>query len=321
MPALTPPSVALVIYQHFSPFHLSVPCLIFGERMLPGHTLFELTLCAGEAGQLNSAEGLVFQPQAGLEALQTADIVIVPGWRSPEEKPEPALLAALRQAHARGAQIVGLCLGTYVLAYAGLLDGQRASTHWEYEGDFLQRFPAVHLDTNALYVESGQVLTSAGTAAGLDCCLHLVRLTHGSTIANKVARRLVIPPHRDGGQAQYIEHPVPDSTRDLRINQLLDHLRRNLQQQMTLDQLAQQVKMSRRSFTRHFKQATGLSVGDWLLAERLRQSQLLLESGEHSIERIAVTVGFASAAILRQHFKQAFGVSPRTWRQTFRGQD
>lgn len=320
MPATTPPNVALVVYHHFSPFHLSVPCIVFSDRVLPGHKLFNLTLCAGENGLLTSAEGLSFAPEAGLEVLDTADIVIVPGWRAPAEKPPQPLLDALNQAYQRGATIVGLCLGTYVLAYAGLLNQQRASTHWEYEQDFLQRFPAVKLDTNALYVEDGRLITSAGTAAGLDCCLNLVRLSHGSTIANKLARRLVIPPHRDGGQAQYIEQPVPGSTQDSRINQLLDDLRKNLQHDFTLDQLAQQVMMSRRTFTRHFQHATGLSVGAWLLAERLRRSQELLESSRASIDQIAELVGFPSAGILRQHFKKAFGVSPRDWRRTFQGQ-
>lgn len=319
MHAMKTPNVALLVYDHFSPFHVSVPCIVFGDHVLPGHKLFNLTLCAGEPGPLHSAEGLSFGPAMGLEALETADIVIVPGWREPAERPHQPLLDALCSAYRRGATVVGLCLGTYVLAYAGLLNGKRASTHWEYEQDFLQRFPAVVLDTNALYVEDGRLITSAGTAAGLDCCLNLVRLSHGSTIANKLARRLVIPPHREGGQAQYIEQPLPATTQDSRINQLLDHLRENLQQDFSLDELAQRVLMSRRSFTRHFQNATGLSVGAWLLAERLKRSQELLESTVTSIDRIAGLVGFQSASILRQHFKKRFGVSPRDWRRTFQG--
>lgn len=226
---------------------------------------------------------------------------------------------AVIAAHGRGAQVVGLCLGTYVLAYAGLLDGRRASTHWEYEQDFIRRFPAVRLDTNALYVDDGELVTSAGTAAGLDCCLHLVRQRHGSEIANKLARRLVIPPHREGGQAQFIEQPVPASTRDARINQLFDQLRIHLAEPHTLDSLAEHCLMSRRTFTRRFQLATGLSLGDWLLAERLRRSQELLESSSHTVERIAELVGLKSATTLRQHFRARFGVSPREWRRAFRG--
>lgn len=230
-----------------------------------------------------------------------------------------ALLDALIAARARGARLVGLCLGTYVLAYAGLLEGRRASTHWEYEQDFMSRFPAVQLDTNALYVDDEGLVTSAGTAAGLDCCLYLVRQYYGSAIANKVARRLVIPPYREGGQAQFIEQPVPASTRDTRMNQLLDHLRAHLAEPHTLDTLAANTLMSRRTFTRRFHQATGLSVGEWLLAERLRRSQELLEVSGHSIERIAELIGFKSATSLRNHFRARFAVSPSEWRRAFGG--
>ncbi|MBV8048427.1 MAG: helix-turn-helix domain-containing protein [Paludibacterium sp.] len=313
------PRVVVVVYDRFSPFHISVPCIVFGNYLPPDRHLFQLTMCAGESGPLTSTEGLSFTAEAGLEALRDADIVIVPGWRSPPDPPSEALLAALRQAYQRGATVVGLCLGTYVLAYAGLLDGKRAGTHWECERDFTQRFPAVQLDCNALYVEDGRLVTSAGTAAGLDCCLHLVRQHHGSQIANKLARRLVIPPYREGGQAQYIEQPLPATTQDSRINRLLDHLRQHLRQDFSLDALAQHTHMSRRTFTRHFHKATGMSVGDWLLAERLKRSQELLEATDTPIDHIADRVGFASAAILRQQFKKAFGVAPRDWRRTFLG--
>jgi transcriptional regulator GlxA family with amidase domain len=314
------PGIALVVYDRFSPFHISVPCIVFGHQVRPGQRLFDLTLCAGEPGPLRSSEGLSFDAAVGLEALDSADIVIVPGWRVPADRPPQALLDALCRAYRRGATVVGLCLGSYVLAHAGLLDGKRAATHWEFEQDFQQHFPAVALDTNALYVEDERTITSAGTAAGLDCCLNLVRRLYGSAIANSLARRLVIPPHREGGQAQYIEQPVPAATQDVRINRLLDELRQDLQQELSLDALAQRVMMSRRSFTRHFQNATGMSVGAWRLAERLKRSQELLESSATSIDRIAGLVGFPSAGVLRQHFKKRFGVSPRDWRRTFRGQ-
>ena len=231
--------VAVITFDHFSPFHCAVPCLIFGDTMMPGASLFELRLCAGDATrQPGSAQGFRIDASHGLEGLVGADIVIIPFWRDPAERPAQPLLDALVAARHRGAQIVGLCLGTYVLAYAGLLEGRRASTHWEFEQDFMGRFPAVRLDTNALYVDDEGLITSAGTAAGLDCCLYLVREHHGSRIANKLARRLVVPPHREGGQAQFIEQPVPTSTRDVRMNQLLDHLRAHLAEPHTLDSLA-----------------------------------------------------------------------------------
>lgn len=314
------PIVAVLTFDRFSPFHCAVPCLIFGDGMMPGRPLFDLRLCAGDAiDQPLSSQGFRIDAGFGLEGLQEADIIIIPFWRDPAERPAQPLLDALLAAHGRGAQVVGLCLGTYVLAYAGLLDGRRASTHWEYEQDFVRRFPAVRLDTNALYVDDGELVTSAGTAAGLDCCLHLVRQRHGSVIANKLARRLVIPPHREGGQAQFIEQPVPASTRDARMNQLLDHLRANLADTHTLDSLAAHCLMSRRTFTRRFQQAIGLSVGDWLLAARLRRSQELLEASHHSMDRIAELVGLKSATTLRQHFRTRFGVAPSEWRRAFRG--
>ena len=312
--------VAVITFDHFSPFHCAVPCLIFGDTMMPGASLFELRLCAGDATrQPGSAQGFRIDASHGLEGLVGADIVIIPFWRDPAERPAQPLLDALVAARHRGAQIVGLCLGTYVLAYAGLLEGRRASTHWEFEQDFMSRFPAVQLDTNALYVDDEGLVTSAGTAAGLDCCLYLVRQYYGSAIANKVARRLVIPPYREGGQAQFIEQPVPASTRDTRMNQLLDHLRAHLAEPHTLDTLAANTLMSRRTFTRRFHQATGLSVGEWLLAERLRRSQELLEVSGHSIERIAELIGFKSATSLRNHFRARFAVSPSEWRRAFGG--
>lgn len=215
--------------------------------------------------------------------------------------------------------MVGLCLGTYVLAYAGLLKNHKAATHWEFEQDFISRFPDVKLDCNALYVDDDRLITSAGTAAGLDCCLYLVRQHYGSVIANKLARRMVIPPYREGGQAQFIERPVPVSTQDARINMLLDYLRNNLNKVHGLDELSHYIMMSRRTFTRQFYKATGMSVGEWLLVERLQRSQELLESTSLPIDAVAEQVGFQSATSLRQHFKHRFDVTPSEWRKTFQG--
>ncbi|WP_120512376.1 GlxA family transcriptional regulator [Photobacterium salinisoli] len=310
------PTVAVIAFNQFSTFHFSVPCIIFDD-ILPDMKLFNLTICAGEPGQIRSSHGLIIDAPSGLDGLNNADIIIVPYWRKSSEQPNSALLDALRKAHARGAQIVGLCLGTYVLAYAGLLHHRRASTHWEFEQDFSQRFPDTILDTNALYVDDGSVVTSAGTAAGLDCCLYLLRQRYGSAIANKVARRMVIPPHRDGGQAQFIERPVPATTQDERINRLLAYLRGTLDQHHELDSLAERVMMTRRTFTRHFQKATGASVGEWLLSERLQRSQELLESTTLPIESVAAQVGFTSATSFRDHFKKKCNVTPSEWRKSF----
>ena len=311
-------NVAVVATPGFSPFHFSVPCIIFGETMTdPG--CFALQLCADQPGRVESDLGMVIEVDQGLEALDHADIVIVPFWADPAQPPSGALIAALNAAGQRGAEVVGLCLGTYVLAWAGLLTQRRAATHWEYERDFSTRFPEVQLDTNALYIDDDRLITSAGTAAGIDCCLYLVRKHCGSALANRVARRMVMPPYRDGGQAQFIERPVPETTRDAQINTLLDFLRRNLHQTHDLDSLARTVNMSRRTFTRHFQKATGMSVGDWLNAERLQRSQELLESTDNSVEAVAELAGFHSPVSFRQSFKTRFGVSPGEWRRTFRG--
>ncbi|KDM89790.1 helix-turn-helix domain-containing protein [Photobacterium galatheae] len=313
---MTLPTVAVIAFDQFSAFHFSVPCIIFDD-ILPDMKLFNLRICAGESGPLRSSHGLTVEPPYGLEGLSDADIIVVPFWRKTKALPDEALLNALREAHQRGAQIVGLCLGTYVLAYAGLLNNRRASTHWEFEQDFKNRFPDITLDTHSLYVEDGNIMTSAGTAAGLDCCLYLLRQRYGSAIANKVARRMVIPPHRDGGQAQFIERPVPATTQDARMNSLLEFLRNHLHLQHDLDSLADRVMMTRRTFTRQFHKATGVSAGEWLLSERLQRSQELLETTTLPVESVASQAGFTSATSLRDHFKRKFNVTPSEWRRSF----
>jgi len=312
------PRVALLVCDRFSPFHLSVPGLVFGNS-LPGESLFDLRLCAAEPGPLTSSLGLQLVAGEDLSGLATADLVVVPYWRAPEERPPEALLQALQQAHGRGARLVGLCLGTYVLAYAGLLDGRPAATHWEFAADFAARFPAVGLDAEALYRDDGDLVTSAGTAASLDCCLHLVRQYHGPALANRLARRLVVAPHREGGQAQFIERPLPQGGADARINGLLARLEQQLAAPGSLDELAASVAMSRRTFTRKFLQATGLSVGEWLTQRRLQQAQGLLLAG-HSVARIAEQLGFGSEAALRTQFKRQYRLTPSQWRRNFQGQ-
>ncbi|MDH0893846.1 MULTISPECIES: helix-turn-helix domain-containing protein [unclassified Pseudomonas] len=311
--------IAVVAFDRITPFHLSVPCLVFGE-LGPGPEFYELRVCAERAGSLSTTAGFGLRVEHGLETLAWADTVIVPSWHDdPQERPPQALLNALVAAHARGARLVGLCLGAYVLAEAGLLDGRRATTHWAWARDFAKRFPKVTVDADVLYLDDAGLLTSAGTAAGIDCCLHLLRQQHGAEVANRVARRLVVPPHRQGGQAQFIEQPLPATSRDDRLAGLLDWVRAHLDLPHSLDSLAERALMSRRTFTRRFRQLTGATVGDWLLAERLALCQRLLEGTEQSVEAIATLAGFGSPVSLRHHFGRAFGVSPSAWRQTFRG--
>jgi transcriptional regulator GlxA family with amidase domain len=315
---MSAPSVVVVAFDRISPFHLSVPCIVFGERH-PGVPRFRFQVCGAEPGPLRTTAGFTIEPAQGLAALRYADTVIVPSWRDPSEMPPAPLLKALRAAHRRGARVVGLCLGAYVLAAAGLLDGRRATTHWAFVADFARRYPRVRVDGDVLYLEGDGIITSAGTAAGLDCCLHLLRQDHGAEVANRVARRLVVPPHRQGGQAQFVEQPLPATARDSRLASLLDEVRARLDLPHTLDSLAQRVLMSRRTFTRHFRQITGSTVGEWLAAERLALTQRLLETTDQPVERIAALVGFGSPESLRHHFRAAFGVSPSAWRKTFSG--
>lgn len=314
------PKVGLILHPQFSPFHFSVPFMVFSIT-LPDGPLFDLVIVTPDGKPLESERAMTVNPDGGLALLDTVDIAIVPGWHDLNEAPSPELTEALIGCHQRGAHVVGLCYGTYALAYAGLLDSKQASTHWLAEQDFLERFPQVNLDTNALYVEDDKLVTSAGTAAGLDCCLFLVREYYGAKTANTIARLMVVAPHREGGQAQFIEQPVAISTQDAHINRLLDYLRENVANNHSIDELATRAAMSRRTFTRHFQKATGMTVVEWLVNERLRQGRELLEITSLSVEAITERIGFKTATSFRQHFKRRHHVSPRDWRKTFGGND
>lgn len=317
--AATVHRIAVLAFDGISPFHLSVPCLVFGEdRRELGVAGFDLRVCALETGPLRTSAGFTIDARHGLRAMRQADIVIVPTWRDAVERAPAALLRALRSAHQRGATIVGLCLGAFVVAEAGLLQGRSATTHWHGAQAFADRFPGVHLDPGVLYVDEGDVITSAGTAASLDCCLHLLRRLCGAEAANRVARRLVVAPHRQGGQAQFIEQPLAISQRDSRLAGILAWLSAHLERPHSIDALAQRVAMSRRTFTRQFHQATGTTVVQWLLHQRLTLASRLLETSERPVEAIAGDAGFGSAASMRQHFAAAFGVSPAAYRRQFR---
>jgi len=312
-------TVAVIAFDGISPFHLAVPCLVFGaDGIGAGVPKFKLLVCAAERGALRTSAGFTMRAPYGLERIAQAATVIVPSWRDAGERPPQALLDALCAAHRRGARIVGLCLGAFVLAEAGLLDGRPATTHWHWAERFAARYPQVRLNRDVLYVDDGEVLTSAGTAAGIDCCLHLLRRDQGAEAANAVARRMVVPPHRQGSQAQYIEQPVPDSAQGDRLSEVLQWAGGKLDQPHSLDDLAQRALMSRRTFTRRFRRLTGTTVGQWLLAQRLILAQRLLETTDQPIERIAAASGFGSAVSLRQHFGEAFKVSPSSHRREFR---
>ena len=314
--------VAVIAYDGMTPFHLSVPCLVFSGR--PGadaRARFELTVCgAGPEAPLATSAGFGIVPPHGLEALAGADIVVMPSWHDDCRPAPPLLLDALRAAHRRGACIVALCLGAFPVAEAGLLDGRGATTHWAAAAELARRHPRVRVDPEVLYVDEGDVLTSAGVAAGLDCCLHLLRRLCGADAANHVARMLVVAPHRQGGQAQFIERPLPVSPSDGRLAAVLDWVTRHLAQEHAIDDLAQRAAMSRRNFTRHFRQATGTSFKQWLLAQRLAHARWMLETGDAAIEVVARRAGFGSALSLRQHFRAALQTSPAAYRKAFREQ-
>jgi transcriptional regulator GlxA family with amidase domain len=319
MQAMTRIRVAVVAFDRIRPFHLSVPCAVFGQADGDEASPFELRVCSVQPGQLRTQAGFDVVVQHGLGTLGWADVVVVPSWRDPREIPPTRLLGALRRARARGAMVVGLCVGAFVLAEAGLLDGHRAVTHWRWAASFAERYPQVQVDANVLYVDEGDVLTSAGTAAGIDCCLHVVRRLQGTEAATRIARNLVVPPHRQGSQAQYIEQPVLATARDTPLTKTLGWAASHLDVAHSLDSLAARAAMSRRSFTRHFRQYTGTTVGHWLLAQRLALAQRLLECTAQPIERIAERAGFGTALSMRQHFGAALHTTPSRYRREFRG--
>ncbi|WP_239120324.1 helix-turn-helix domain-containing protein [Catellatospora chokoriensis] len=277
---------------------------------------FAFDVCAERPGPVRTDLGLTVQVDAGLDRLAAADLVIaLPGSRFRE--PPPAVADAFRAAAARGATVASHCVGAYVLAEAGLLDGRRATTHWRFAAEFAEHYPTVRLATDVLYVDEGPVVTGAGAAAGVDMCLHLIRREFGSAAANDVARELVVPPHRDGGQAQFVTAPVPDGFEDQRLGAVLAWARANTHRRLTVDELAARALTSRRTFLRRFADATGTTPHAWLLAQRLNRAEELLEASDLPVEEVARQVGFGSAAALREQFVRRRGVPPRTYRNTF----
>lgn len=311
--------VAVIAFDGMTPFHLSVPCLVFGANSEEaGAQAYEVRVCAIEEAPLRTSAGFAIATEFGLAALDDADIAIMPSWHADCRGAPAALLDALRRAHKRGVRMVGLCLGAFPLAEAGLLHGKSATTHWEAAAELAGRYPKVNVNPEVLYVDEGDVLTSAGVAAGLDCCLHLLRQLSGAEAANRIARRLLIAPHRQGGQAQFIERPIPVSGADNRFAQLLEWVSQHLDRAHSIDSLAERAVMSRRNFTRHFRQTTGTSFKQWLLNQRLAHAQHMLESSDASIEVVAQEAGFGSALSLRQHFQANLRTSPSAYRKLYR---
>lgn len=283
-----------------------------GER----ETRVKLATTRGSAIDLVGAVALL-DGLSGPEAIREADTLIVPAY---DREIDPADVEAVQQCYARGARILSICTGSFLLAASGILDGRRAATHWLHAEKFRRQFPAVRLEADILYADEGRIVTAAGSAAGLDMLLHVIRSDHGSDISNAIARRLNIAPHRDGGQAQFVPRPVPDITDD-RINRLVAWMRDNCREQLTIDELASRVAMSSRNFYRHFRSVTGHTPYDWLLRERIGVAMSLLERGKLTLDRIAEGSGFSSAEALRSHFMRVVGVSPAAYRRMFAGRE
>ncbi|NEK58236.1 helix-turn-helix domain-containing protein [Geodermatophilus sabuli] len=299
-------------------FGLGVAAEVFGyDRRDMGLPAFDFGLVTEQPGVVRTDTGISITVEHGLERLATSDIVAITAWELFSRVPTPQLLDAFRAAHANGALIVSQCTGAFVLAAAGLLDGQRATTHWKYAGELAARYPAVHVDPMVLYVDNGQIITGAGTAAGVDTLLHVVRREWGAAAANALAREMVVPPHRDGGQAQFIDAPVPACEDDL-LGAVLEWASAHLAEDISVDALARRALMSPRSFARRFKATTGTTPHAWLLGQRLSAAEALLENSDAPVEEIARLVGFGTAAGLREQFARRRGVSPRAYRQTFR---
>src|SRR6266478_2917184 len=277
---------------------------------------YDFAVCAAERGPIRATGGICVQVSHSLRLLERADTIIIPGWRDADEEPPEELLRKLRQAYERGARLCSICSGVFVLAAAGVLDGRRATTHWKYLERLAARYPGIRVEPNALYVDEGQVLTSAGSAAGLDMLLHVVRKDFGAKIANQVAQRLVIPPHREGGQAQFVPRPVPSDERG-RLAKLLDWIRAHLAAEHTIESLAAHAAMSTRTLQREFKAATGLAPYAWLVRERIERAKELLETGRLPALRIAERVGMGSAESLRHHFRAQVGTTPAQYRARF----
>ncbi|WP_067463463.1 GlxA family transcriptional regulator [Actinomadura macra] len=311
--------IAVLALENVVAFDLAVPGQVFGssttERDVP---LYETRVCTGPDGAVTSAAlgRMRLESPFGLDALATADTIVVPGHDGLAD-PSAEVLDALRDAGARGARIASICVGAFVLAAAGLLDGRRATTHWMFARRLARRYPRVKVDPSVLYVDEGQVLTSAGIAAGIDLCLHLVRRDHGAATAARTARRIIMPPQRDGGQAQFIRHEDPPDG-DTALQPTLAWLEANLHHPLTLDDLARHARVSVRTLTRRFAEQAGTTPQRWVSRARLRRAQQLLESTDLPVERVAAESGFGSPVTLRAHFARHVGASPQSYRAAFR---
>lgn len=310
-------TVAAVLVDRSAPFEFGVVCEVFGiDRTEDGVPPIEFRVCGERAGApIQASVGLQLVPEFGLDGLAGADLVAIPATTIRDDYP-PAVLDAIRTAHANGATILTVCSGAFLLGATGLLNGRPCTTHWKHIDEFKQRFPETTLDPDVLFVDDGDIITSAGTAAGIDACLHLVRRELGSAAATAIARRMVVPPQRDGGQRQFVELPIPESTADS-LEPVLSWMMEHLADEHTVPALAHRAQMSERTFARRFAAETGTTPVKWLTTQRVLHARTLLETTPLSIEEIARECGFRTGALLRHHFHRVVGVSPHDYRRTF----
>jgi transcriptional regulator GlxA family with amidase domain len=309
--------IAVLALDAVVPLDLAIPAQVFGNYPeLP----YRVIVCAAAPGPVPTSAGFAVVAEAGLEALARADTVLVPGFEPHLRTPAPDVLGALRAAHARGARLVSICTGAFALAAAGVLDGLRVTTHWRDAQDLAARHPRLDVEPDVLFVDAGQVLTSAGVASGLDLCLHILRRDHGAEVASRIARRLVVPPHRDGGQAQYVEQPLPDRAGGSLAATRAWALER-LDEPLTVRALAAHAHVSERTFARRFAAETGQPVLRWLHTQRIDAARAALESTDASIDLIAQRTGFGTAANLRKHFRRHLATTPTAYRRAFYGPD
>jgi AraC family transcriptional activator FtrA len=312
-----PHVVATIAYDQLCTFEFGCVVELFAlARPELGVPWYRFVVCGVERGTLRAAGGITVSAPHSLAMLDRADTIVLPGWRDADEPPPEELLRRIRKAYDRGARLCSICSGVFILAAAGVLDGRSATTHWRYTERLAQRYPSIRVEQNALYVDEGQILTSAGSAAGLDMMLHLVRRDYGPKIANRVAQRLVIPPHRDGDQAQYVPRPVANEDAG-RLAKLLDWIRANLAARHTVATLARRASMSPRTLLRRFKDATGMAPNEWLVRERVATARELLEAGRVSLDAVAERAGFGSVESFRRHFRLIVGTAPAAYRKRF----
>ncbi len=316
-PNTTGPLVVAPVYDGMAIFEFAIVAEVFGlARPEMGPGWYRFASVPIDPGPLRAQGGLTVTASGDPALLEQADLIVMAGWKGADVPVPEAFATRLRQAWQRGARLASICSGAFVLAATGLLDGRRAATHWRYADKLGKRHPAIDVDAGVLYVEEDRVLTSAGSAAGIDLMLHIVRSDFGVEAANSVARRLVMPAHRSGGQAQFIERPVPPD-RGHRLAGVMEQVRADLRAPWTVERMAEAALMSPRTFLRRFTEATSQSPGDWLIAERVAEAQRLLEASSLSIERVAAEAGFGSVQALRHHFQARLGLAPRAYRASF----